>query len=220
MFYLVKTPWWLKRLYPGCLWSMPPGGKTLYLTFDDGPHPEATPFVLDLLEQYQAKATFFCIGKNVVEHRHLYNGIVERGHRVGNHTFRHLNGWKTRDALYMADILAAQQEIDSTLFRPPYGRISRFQLRLLQGKFTPVMWSVLSGDFDPFISSEKCLNNVLQNTEDGAIVVFHDSAKALPTLRLVLPEVLKHFAGKGYSFESLKEEQLIRSTETLQAARL
>lgn len=208
MFYLVKSPWWLKRLYPDCLWSMPPGHKTLYLTFDDGPHPEATPFVLDLLDQYQAKATFFCIGNNTTAYRQLYNSIPDRGHRVGNHTFHHLNGWKTADEVYLADIEAAAKEIDSRLFRPPYGRISRFQLRLLEGKLIPVMWTVLSGDFDPGISWEKCVENVTAHAEDGSIIVFHDSAKAFPRLREALPAVLKYYSEKGYRFECLKEEAL------------
>lgn len=218
MFYLVKSPWWLQRLYPGCVWSMPPSGKTLYLTFDDGPHPEATPFVLDLLDQYQARATFFCIGKNAAEHRELYNSIPDRGHRVGNHTYQHLNGWKTPDNVYLADIEAAQREIDSRLFRPPYGRISRFQLRLLQGKLTPVMWTVLSGDFDPSISWQQCVENVTAHAEDGAIIVFHDSEKAFSTLRQALPVLLDYFSEKGYRFESLKEEMIHHKAVTKSAA--
>ncbi len=209
MFYFVHTPWWLRRLYPGCRWEMPAAGKTLYLSFDDGPHPEATPFVLDQLAQYQARATFFCIGKNVAAHRELYRDILDKGHRVGNHTYHHLNGWKTTDEEYLADIRAAKEEIDSRLFRPPYGRIRRFQLRLLQGKglqLQTIMWTVLSGDFDPAVSGERCAARVIRYARDGSIVVFHDSAKALPSLRVALPAVLKYFTEKGYRFETIRED--------------
>jgi len=143
MFYLVKTPWWVQQwIYPAYAWSMPAGQKKIYLTFDDGPHPEATPFVLDTLERYQAKASFFCIGKNVAAHPALYKRILLDGHAVGNHTQNHLNGWKTGDADYMANIVEASQYIDSKLFRPPYGRITRFQAKQVQERLglRIVMW--------------------------------------------------------------------------------
>src|SRR6187402_2284495 len=134
MFYLVKTPWWLKKWYRGLVWDIPPaaGEKVLYLTFDDGPHPVATPFVLDVLRDHGARATFFCIGKNVQAYPQIYRRILEEGHRVGNHTQHHLNGWKTGDAAYLEDVAVAARYIDADLFRPPYGRISKFQASLLQ----------------------------------------------------------------------------------------
>ncbi|MFT3683256.1 MAG: polysaccharide deacetylase family protein [Ferruginibacter sp.] len=205
--YFVKTPWWLKRLYNNCTWEMPKAEeKKIYLTFDDGPHPVATSFVLEELKKYNAKATFFCIGKNVVEHGQVYKAILNNGHAVGNHTFNHLNGWKTMDDIYLENIATAKKYIDSNLFRPPYGRASRFQLRLLQSarySLKPVMWTVLSGDFDLHISEEKCLQNVLKHTGDGGIVVFHDSEKAWKKMAYTLPKVLEHFSARGFRFEKI-----------------
>ena len=133
MLYLVKTPWILKKIYPGCTWNIKTDEKILYLTFDDGPHPEATPFVLDELKKYNAKATFFCIGKNVEQHFDIYKRVIEERHAVGNHTYNHINGWKAKDEIYLDDIAKAKKIIDSSLFRPPYGRITKFQLRNLNG---------------------------------------------------------------------------------------
>ncbi len=212
MLYLVKTPWWLKRLYPRCIWDIPVKDKIIYLTFDDGPHPEITPFVLDTLEQYQARATFFCIGKNVQAHPDVYQEILLRGHRTGNHTFNHLNGWKTDDAKYIRNITEAADYIDSDLFRPPYGRISKLQARLLSDPpatagskaFSIIMWTVLSGDFDTSLSADKCTVNVIVNTQPGSIVVFHDSTKAFPRMQTALPKTLQYFSARGYRFESIQ----------------
>jgi peptidoglycan/xylan/chitin deacetylase (PgdA/CDA1 family) len=131
--YLIKTPWWLRAVYPFFIWKINTDEKVLYLTFDDGPHKTATPFVLDELKKYNAKATFFCVGNNVVIHSDIYQRILEEGHAVGNHTYHHLNGWKSTDKLYIKDIYEAAREIDSSLFRPPYGRIKKFQAKLLGG---------------------------------------------------------------------------------------
>ncbi len=201
--YLVKTPWWLRALYPSFIWKINTDEKVLYLTFDDGPHKTATPFVLDELKKYQAKATFFCIGKNVAEYRNLYERIVAEGHTVGNHTYRHLNGWKTNKEEYNNDIKLASAEIDSNLFRPPYGRIMRNQSAIISSAFSIIMWDVLSGDFDVTITPEKCLSNVLQHTQSGSIIVFHDSTKAWDRLRYCLPKMLEYFYEKGYSFKSI-----------------
>lgn len=205
MLYLINTPWWLRKAYGGCTWHLPTKEKILYLTFDDGPHPEATTFVLDTLSRYHAKATFFCIGKNVVEQPILYSRILDEGHRVGNHTHNHLNGWKVDNDTYFKNITEARKHIDSDLFRPPYGRISPFQIKLIKEKLQMeiIMWSVLSGDFDPAINEEKCLRNVVQHGAPGKMVVFHDSAKALQKLTYCLPRVLQHFSEKGYRFESI-----------------
>src|SRR5258708_11966210 len=151
MFYLVSTPWWLKKWYSRLVWHMPGREKTLYLSFDDGPHPVATPFVLDELKRYQAKATFFCIGKNVVEYPQIVERLLVEGHRVGNHTHNHLNGWKVGDSDYLANIREAAKYIDSDLFRPPYGRIGAFQAAMLRAapfNYKIIRWDELSANFD------------------------------------------------------------------------
>ena len=206
MFYLIKTPWLLKKFYPGCIWEVKTNEKAIYLTFDDGPHPLATPFVLDQLKQYNAKATFFCIGKNAEEHTELYKRITEDGHAVGNHTYNHLNAWKTKEKIYLDDVYEAKKIIESNLFRPPYGRINNFILfQLKKGKYNlkTVMWSVLSGDFDKDLSNENCYLNVIRNSKAGSIIVFHDSYKAFEKLKYTLPKVLKYFSDKGYSFKNI-----------------
>lgn len=207
MFYFEKTPGFLRLLYPGCIWEMDKMEKTIYLSFDDGPHAEITPFVLDELKKYHAKATFFCIGKNVLANPSVYQRIIAEGHRVGNHSFNHLNGWKTDDAVYLDDIAEAGKYIDSNLFRPPYGKITRFQLSQLslpRFSLKTVMWTVLSGDFDPVITPELCLKTVTRKTGPGSIVVFHDSEKAYMRLRYALPGMLEYFSGQGYRFESIR----------------
>ena len=207
MFYYTKTPFWLKWLYPSCLWNYPDTGqKIIYLSFDDGPHPEATPFVLDMLKQYGAKACFFCIGKNVVQQPAIYKRILLEGHRVGNHTHNHLNGWKTDSRVYFEDIEKARTQIDSDLFRPPYGRISAFQILNLQEKwkYRIVMWDILSGDFDPNLNGEQSAERVIRKTRSGSIVVFHDSAKAFRVLQTALPKVLEYFSSRGYRFEVIR----------------
>lgn len=202
--YLVKTPWLLKKLYPDFIWDMPANEKVIYLTFDDGPHPTITPFVLNLLKQYNAKATFFCIGKNVELYPQIYARIISESHSIGNHTQHHLNGWKTKTGDYVFDVVSAAHNIQSKLFRPPYGRIKRFQAKLLQqAYYNIVMWSVLSGDFNKNISNEKCLSNVLLQTQAGSIVVFHDSEKAYERLQYVLPKVLAHFSAEGFGFKAI-----------------
>jgi peptidoglycan/xylan/chitin deacetylase (PgdA/CDA1 family) len=207
MFYLVRTPWWLKNIYSALIWRVPVKEKVLYLSFDDGPHPEITPFVLDELKKYDARATFFCIGKNVKEYPQIYRRVLLEGHRVGNHTQNHLNGWKTDDKKYIQNIRDAAQLIDSDLFRPPYGRIGTLQSKLLRGApfhYKIVMWEVLSGDFDRAIDAQRCTRNVLRHARTGSIVVFHDSEKAFDRLSVALPAVLKHFSGLGYRFEVIR----------------
>lgn len=204
--YLIKTPWWLRALYPGLTWRMPREEKTLYLTFDDGPHETATPFVLDQLAHYQAKASFFCIGKNVQAHPDIYQRIQQEGHAVGNHTHNHLNGWKTDDAAYLADIEQAGKYINSRLFRPPYGRMRRSQwqqLKQQQPGMQAIMWDVLSADFDTRLTGEACAAYVLYHAAPGSIVLFHDSAKAWDRMHLALPKVLDHFSKAGWTFKAL-----------------
>jgi peptidoglycan-N-acetylglucosamine deacetylase len=208
MKYFVKTPWWLKKIYPSYVWDIDTIEKVIYLTFDDGPHPLATSFVLDELKKYNAKATFFCIGKNVEAHPDIYFRIIDEGHRSGNHTQNHLNGWKTSNDVYLNNIAEATRYINSELFRPPYGRIKKSQAKNISGAIKNIgakiiMWSVLSGDFDTNVSKEKCLQNVVSNTKAGSIVVFHDSEKAFLRMEYVLPQILRFFSEKGYRFEKL-----------------
>ena len=206
MFYLVKIPRFINKIFKTRIWQMPGNEKIIYLTFDDGPHPVATSFVLTELARYDAKATFFCIGKNVVNEPQLFNEIKTSGHAIGNHTHNHLNGWKTKDENYLADISLAKKHINSNLFRPPYGRITKSQigkLNLMHPTFKTIMWTVLSGDFDIKELKEKCLENVLNNTGNGSIVVFHDSEKAFEKLKYPLPKVLEYFTEKGFRFERI-----------------
>lgn len=205
--YLTKTPFWLRSLYPSLVWRMPVRGeKKIYLTFDDGPHPQATSFVLDQLAAYGAKATFFCIGKNVVAEPEIYQRIITEGHSIGNHTQHHLNGWKTDDVTYLNDIAMAELSIVSNLFRPPYGRIKRSQIKSLQQQQKKViMWDVLSADFDTRLTGEACLAYVLYHTQPGSIILFHDSEKAWDRMSVALPKVLKHFSERGFRFEGMSD---------------
>ena len=208
MFYLVKTPWWLRTLYPSFVWKINTSEKILYLTFDDGPHPKATPFVLNELKKFDASATFFCIGKNVEDHPDLYNRILNEGHSVGNHTYSHYNGWWVKNDVYLKDVLKASHYIDSSLFRPPYGKITLFQARqlppVMKGtRVKVIMWDVVSGDFDQNVSNQQCLENVIFNTGEGSIIVFHDSEKTFSRIEYVLPKVLDFFSKKNYRFEAL-----------------
>ena len=203
--YFVKTPQWLKYLFYKQIWSFSTSQKVLYLTFDDGPIPEVTPWVMKQLAKYQAKATFFCIGANVRKYPAVYQQILEENHSVGNHTFSHLNGWKTPNTNYLKDIQQADDLIKSRLFRPPYGKISSKQANVLRKEgFSIIMWDVLSADFDNSISNEKCFNNVINNAENGSIIVFHDSIKAQTRLKYVLPKVLEYYSKQDYAFKAIK----------------
>lgn len=214
MLYFVKTPLILKRLFSNLTWSITTNKKELYLTFDDGPTPQITEWVLEQLKLYNAKATFFCIGKNVEHHPDIFTKIITEGHSIGNHTQNHTNCWKTSKKTYLKDVDEAQQVINSTinnqqsesvnLFRPPYGKITPKRAKqLLKKGYNIIMWDVLSADFDTKISPEKCLENVIKNTKKGSIIVFHDSNKAYPNLQVVLPKTLEYFSNIGYQFKNL-----------------
>lgn len=201
--YAAKVPGFFWRLFPEIVWRVPTKEKTLYLTFDDGPTPDVTGFVLDTLDSYNAKATFFCVGKNVVANPELFETLSKRGHAIGNHTHYHLNGWDTDDELYFDNIAQCAEVVRSNLFRPPYGKISLSQMNFLKAKYKIVMWDVLSADFDTQLSPEKCLYNILHHAREGSIVVLHDSVKAAPNLKFALPRALEHFAHAGYQFKAL-----------------
>lgn len=204
--YLIKTPWLLKRLYPNLLWEADRSTRCIYLTFDDGPIPIVTPFVLNILKQYNAKATFFCIGDNVRKHPDIFEQVKNEGHAIGNHTYNHLKGWDTADNIYIENFLQADKLLNTKLFRPPYGRAKRSQIKLLKKAkegLKIVMWNVLSADFDMNITPEQCLDNVLKNTKSGDIVLFHDSLKARERLQYALPRALEIWTTAGYEFKAL-----------------
>ena len=201
--YLIKTPWLLKKLYPTLIWDSKPAGRCIFLTFDDGPIPVVTPYVLNILKQYQAKATFFCIGDNVSKHPGVFKQVKKDGHTIGNHTFNHLKGWVTENETYLQNFKQADRQLNTPLFRPPYGRIKRKQISLLKNArkdLKIIMWDVLSGDFDINLSPKDCLKNVLKHTEPGSIIVFHDSEKAFKRLEYVLPRALEAWSKQGYEF--------------------
>ncbi|ULQ51077.1 polysaccharide deacetylase family protein [Flavihumibacter fluvii] len=194
----------LRLLYPAWRWQVPSAEKKIYLSFDDGPHETITDFVLDQLAMYKAKASFFCIGKNVRDNPEVYAKILKAGHAIGNHTMNHKNGWKTSNEAYFDDIAEAGKFIDSRLFRPPYGKLSRFQGKaLIDAGWEIVMWTVLSADFDYQKNPSECWEIVRKNVGPGSIILFHDSEKAWPRMKEVLPRTLDYFSARGYTFEQL-----------------
>lgn len=208
--YWVKSPRWIKHLFPeGIIWDMPETeDNAIYITFDDGPHPTITPFVLAELEKYNAHATFFCVGNNVARYPDTYKQMLAEGHTPGNHTYNHLNGWKTANNHYIRNINQAAKHIDSLLFRPPYGRIKLSQYRKMKRNnpgWKVYMWDILSGDFDRGISPEQCLDNVLSNIRPGSIVLFHDSEKAWDRMKFALPRVLEYCHQKNWKVKALPD---------------
>lgn len=207
--HLAKTPWLLKKLYPNLTWNLDRSRRCIFLTFDDGPIPIVTPFVLKILKQYDARATFFCIGDNVARHPEVFEAVKAAGHAIGNHTFNHLKGWKTEDQVYLDNFLKCDAQLNTSLFRPPYGRVKRSQIKLLRN-FNPdlqiLMWDVLSGDFDTGLKPEDCFQRTIKATENGSIVVFHDSLKAFPRLEYVLPKALEYWSKAGYEFKALGDD--------------
>lgn len=208
--YWVRTRWFIKKLFPGYVWDMPGHGKTVYLTFDDGPTPEITEYVLATLARYEIKATFFCIGNNIGKHPDIFRKVVEGGHTIGNHTFNHLNGWNTGTPEYLENVAACESSIKkhsgmgTPLFRPPYGKIKRAQAKRLKNLgYKMIMWDVLSADFDRTITPEQCLDNVTANCRPGSIVIFHDSVKAAANMEYALPRALEFLKEKGYDFGTL-----------------
>jgi peptidoglycan/xylan/chitin deacetylase (PgdA/CDA1 family) len=208
-----KTPLVVKKLFPDYVWEIPTQSKELYLTFDDGPTPHVTDWVLDTLKSYHAKATFFCIGSNVKNHPELFNKIVEEGHSIGNHTHNHIKGWKTKTKLYLENVLEAEKTIDveinqlikTNLFRPPYGQIKPKQgEKLMDLGYKIVMWDVLSFDWDKTISKQECFDFVISKSKNGSIIVFHDSEKASNNMKFALPKVLEYFTEKGFSFKAIE----------------
>lgn len=197
---IVKPPYLIRKSFPQLLWEVKTTDKEIFLTFDDGPHPEITPLVLDILDEYKAKATFFCVGENVEKYPKTYASILKNGHITGNHSYNHLNGWKTINSTYFENIEKAASLINSNLFRPPYGRIKPSQIKNLKPHFKIIMWTVATYDFSKKVTPEQCHENAIQKSKAGSIVVFHDSEKARENLLSVLPAFLEHFQNKGYTF--------------------
>jgi peptidoglycan/xylan/chitin deacetylase (PgdA/CDA1 family) len=190
--YFFSTPSIVKKTHSkNFVWDLHSDTKAIYITFDDGPNPETTPWILNELKKYSAKATFFCLGKNIEEHPSVFNSIVDDGHAFGNHTYSHYNGWKIDTSKYLEDIAKCNQLINSNLFRPPYGRIKPSQVRQLKKTYSIIMWSLMSGDFDKKLDKDKCLESLLTNSKSGDIVVFHDSLKAKENIQYILPRYLK-----------------------------
>lgn len=206
--YLVKMPQLIQNLFPNFIWKIRTEERLIYLTFDDGPIPEVTPWVLQTLEKYGAKATFFCVGDNIRKYPDVFKSVLDAGHATGNHTFHHLNGWGTDDIRYFHDVRHGARIAHTELFRPPYGKLTRKQALFLQRHYDIVMWDVLSADFDVHSSGEQCLQNVLEHAGPGSIVVFHDSLKAEKQLRFALPRVLEHFSSLGFRFEAISREAI------------
>ena len=205
--YFTKNPRLLKKMYPSLVWDMPTDSKQIYLSFDDGPIPEVTPFVLDTLKRYEALATFFCIGDNVRKHPDIFEQVVNAGHKIGNHTYNHLNGWRTDTSEYIDNISLCNDYTKTELFRPPYGRILPSQIKGIKRAYPNckiIMWDILSADFDQSIDANKCFENVTSCAEPGSIIVFHDSLKAFPRLKDALPRALEYWKKEGYSFERIE----------------
>lgn len=202
---------WFSGLFSGYLWHGSRKDKTVYITFDDGPDPVVTRFVLQELEKHQFKATFFCTGDGVQRHPDVYREILESGHQVGNHTFRHLNSWQTATSRYLNDIDKASELIDSKLFRPPYGRITPRISTLLRAQgYKIVLWDLLSGDFDHKRTAASCLKNLKKNTRNGSVIVFHDSEKAFEKLHVILPAYFEFLKEKGFATSVLKHTALTK----------
>ena len=201
--YAVKAPLLLQWLYPTLTWHRSRAEKRIFLTFDDGPIPDVTPDIINTLKTYDIKATFFCVGENIKKHPDLFGRLLENGHRIGNHTYNHLNGWKTADRAYLENVARCQQLTQTSLFRPPYGRGKRSQYARLKPDYEIIMRDVLSGDFDTELTPEKCLDNVIKHTRNGSIIVFHDNLKAIPRVTYALPRAIEHWLGEGYEFGML-----------------
>jgi peptidoglycan/xylan/chitin deacetylase (PgdA/CDA1 family) len=201
--YPIKTPKIVRWPYPELIWRVDTSIKEVFLTFDDGPIPEVTPWVLETLEKYNACATFFMVGENVAKHPDVFNQVVSSGNSIGNHTYNHLVGWKTDDGSYEENVKQCEELVQTNLFRPPHGRIKKSQIRALKKQYKLIMWDVLSGDFDTSTDSDTVVKNVLENVSSGSIIVFHDSIKAWPRLKEALPVILEKLKKEGYSFGDL-----------------
>ena len=198
--FIEQPPWFYRALFPGVTWRMPAEPKCVYLTFDDGPIPEVTPWVLDTLDRFGVKATFFMVGDNVRKHPDIYQMVVERGHRIGNHTFNHIQGLRYWTKNYLANVTKAAEYIPSDLFRPPHGHMRIPQTLLLRRKYRVIMWDVVTRDYSPHMTPEGVLQVVKRYTRNGSVIVFHDSLKAERNMRVAMPQAVEWLLEQGYAF--------------------
>lgn len=201
--HFVRPIFILNYIYPKAIWRKEKEKNNIYLTFDDGPIPEITPWILDCLKEYQVKATFFCVGENIKKHPEIFDRILAEGHAVGNHTYNHLRGWDSEDQIYFQNIEKCEKLTNSRLFRPPYGRAKKSQMKVLAQDYKIIMWDVLTGDYDPKISPEQCYKNCVNYTRNGSIIVFHDNIKAINNVKYALPKSIEQLLRKGYRFKTL-----------------
>lgn len=201
--HFVRPIFILNYIYPKAIWRKEKEKNNIYLTFDDGPIPEITPWILDCLKEYQVKATFFCVGENIKKHPEIFDRILAEGHAVGNHTYNHLRGWDSEDQIYFQNIEKCEKLTNSRLFRPPYGRAKKSQMKTLAQDYKIIMWDVLTGDYDPKISPEQCYKNCVNYTRNGSIIVFHDNIKAINNVKYALPKSIEQLLRKGYRFKTL-----------------
>jgi peptidoglycan-N-acetylglucosamine deacetylase len=201
--FIEQLPYFIRGVYFGATWRKSRHEKVIYLTFDDGPIPEVTPWVLDILDQYKIQATFFCVGENVERYPELYKEIIRRGHRTGNHTYNHMRGFFTDSQTYLENSEKASRCIDSILFRPPHGEMRFSQLKALRKKYEVIQWDVITRDYNQKLAKEKVLDIVKKYARNGSIIVFHDSLKAEKNMRYAMPKAIEFLLQKGYQFKSL-----------------
>ena len=206
--YLVKSPTLFRLLYPSCIWKIPNANNEIFLTFDDGPNPEYTERILSVLAEKKVLATFFCIGNQVESHPQLFKKIIAAGHSLGNHSQTHKNGWRTTNTEYINDVKSCAEQINSKLFRPPYGKISSKQLKTLKDKYHVIMWDVIGGDFDFNLKAEDIKHNILKNTQSGSIIVLHDNPKFAAKMLAVLPQIIDELILKGFRFSAINDASL------------
>ena len=198
--YLTKIPPYIPKMFKNIVWHGDRNEKVVYLTFDDGPHPKSTPLILDVLNKFDVKATFFCLGQNVEKYPELFQRIIDEGHQVGNHSYSHLSGWTTSTNRYLKDIEKANQFIDSNLFRPPYGRITPWQAKKLSTHYRIIMWDIMPGDFDERLTQQKVTDNVIDNIEYGSVIVLHDNPMSgLQNIKLIIKQIIEN----GYSLNRI-----------------
>lgn len=203
---LLQIPEWIKKIWNRATWQITPNEqKTIYLTFDDGPHPSITPRVLEILDEFDAKATFFCVGENAMRFADVLPLIRQKGHTLGNHTYNHLKGFKTDDATYFQNIEKTDKWIKTRLFRPPYGQITPRQINKLSVNRKVIMWSFITYDYDARVLQQQIMKTIKKRSFDGAIVVFHDSEKAEKNMFSVLPQALQYWKNQGYQIKAIPE---------------